>query len=92
MSFVLVLVIGVSNYRVAIIVLNLELLMVVVISIEKNTISLAVFTSFTFFSDEDFLHITIINSVLCFVLGRTDSAYPTERLLIVILGGQVKTN
>ena len=43
------------------------------------------------FSDEDFLHITIINSVLCFVPGPTDSAWPTERLLFMILGGPVKT-
>ena len=41
------------------------------------------------FSYEDFLHITIINSVLCFVKGRTDLAGPTK--LLVILAGQVKT-
>ena len=76
--------VGVSNYTIIIvIVLILKLILIVVNGWHCQILSPS-------FSDKHVLLITIINSVLCFVPGWTDSAWPTKLLLLLSLGGQVK--
>ena len=54
-------------------VLGLRLASVIVNNVTVNTLLPS-------FSDEDFLHVAIINFVLCFVPRRTGSTWPTDQL------------